>query len=190
MGEGSPSSSPLFTRGFAPIVILDEPDVRRLLHYRDLIPAIARALADLSAGRLQGRGIHTLVLTSRGPEFRAATERELAQAFSSLEAIRAHPNLVLGLATGRTQTPVYAALRRMHAAGEVDFTGVTTFNLDEFVGLAASRVTDRAGHVEPLVVVIVQLGRRHAEAGCGPAALRQLASAPGLQQPCVLPDPQ
>jgi hypothetical protein len=27
--------------------------------------------------RLQGRGIHTLVLTSRGPEFRAATEREL-----------------------------------------------------------------------------------------------------------------
>jgi hypothetical protein len=27
--------------------------------------------------RLQGRGIHTLVLTSRGPEFRFATEREL-----------------------------------------------------------------------------------------------------------------
>jgi hypothetical protein len=29
--------------------------------------------------RLQGRGIQTLVLTSRGPEFRAATERELAR---------------------------------------------------------------------------------------------------------------
>jgi hypothetical protein len=28
-------------------------------------------------GRLQGRGVHTLVLTSRGPEYRAATEREL-----------------------------------------------------------------------------------------------------------------
>ena len=28
-------------------------------------------------GRLQDRGIHTLVLTSRGPEFRASTEREL-----------------------------------------------------------------------------------------------------------------
>ena len=27
--------------------------------------------------RLQGRGIHTLVLTSRGPEFRVATQREL-----------------------------------------------------------------------------------------------------------------
>ena len=30
-------------------------------------------------GRLQGLGIHTLVLTSRGPEFRVATERELRQ---------------------------------------------------------------------------------------------------------------
>jgi hypothetical protein len=30
-------------------------------------------------GRLQGRGIHTLVLTSRGPEFRASTERELSR---------------------------------------------------------------------------------------------------------------
>jgi hypothetical protein len=29
--------------------------------------------------RLQSRGIHTVVLTSRGPEFRAATERELAR---------------------------------------------------------------------------------------------------------------
>ena len=54
------------------------------------------------------------------------------------EATRERPDLVLGLATGKTQTPVYAALRRMHAGGEVDFSRVTTFNLDEFVGLDAS----------------------------------------------------
>jgi hypothetical protein len=35
-----------------PIVILDEPAVQRLLRYQELIPAIARALADLSAGRV------------------------------------------------------------------------------------------------------------------------------------------
>jgi alanine dehydrogenase len=35
-----------------PIAILDEPAVARLLHYRELIPAVARALADLSAGRV------------------------------------------------------------------------------------------------------------------------------------------
>lgn len=31
----------------------------------------------LLVSRIQGRGVHTLVLTSRGPEFRVATEREL-----------------------------------------------------------------------------------------------------------------
>jgi alanine dehydrogenase len=36
----------------APIAILDEPAVARLLQYRDLIPAVAQALADLSAGRV------------------------------------------------------------------------------------------------------------------------------------------
>jgi len=35
-----------------PIVILDEPAVQRLLHYQELIPAIARALSDLSAGHV------------------------------------------------------------------------------------------------------------------------------------------
>jgi alanine dehydrogenase len=36
----------------APIAILDESAVQRLLHYQDLIPAVAQALADLSAGRV------------------------------------------------------------------------------------------------------------------------------------------
>ncbi len=34
------------------MVILDEHAVQRLLHFQDLIPAMARALADLSAGRV------------------------------------------------------------------------------------------------------------------------------------------
>ncbi len=35
-----------------PIVILDESAVQRLLHYEELIPAIARALSELSAGHV------------------------------------------------------------------------------------------------------------------------------------------
>jgi thiomorpholine-carboxylate dehydrogenase len=35
-----------------PIAVLDEPAVQRLLHYEELIPAVAQALADLSAGRV------------------------------------------------------------------------------------------------------------------------------------------
>ena len=48
---------------------------------------------------------------------------------------RATPRLVLGCATGRTMDPVYAELVTAHRAGEVDLSGLTTFNLDEYVGL-------------------------------------------------------
>lgn len=54
------------------------------------------------------------------------------------DAIRSNPELVLGLPTGRTPLSLYAELVRLHAAGEVDFSRVTTFNLDEFVGIPGS----------------------------------------------------
>ena len=42
---------------------------------------------------------------------------------------------VLGLATGGTMLPLYQRLIRLHADG-LSFASVTTFNLDEYVGLA------------------------------------------------------
>lgn len=51
------------------------------------------------------------------------------------DAIRQKRSLVLGLPTGRTPRPIYAELTRRHAAGAIDFAQVTTFNLDEFVGV-------------------------------------------------------
>jgi glucosamine-6-phosphate deaminase len=45
------------------------------------------------------------------------------------------PEIVLGLPTGRTPLAMYAELRRLHAAGEVDFARAATFNLDEFAGV-------------------------------------------------------
>jgi glucosamine-6-phosphate deaminase len=47
----------------------------------------------------------------------------------------AKPNAVLGLATGGTPVGVYRELIRMHIEDGLDFSGVTTFNLDEYVGL-------------------------------------------------------
>ena len=41
----------------------------------------------------------------------------------------------LGLATGATMEAVYADLAAMNKAGEVDFSRVVTFNLDEYIGL-------------------------------------------------------
>jgi glucosamine-6-phosphate deaminase len=51
------------------------------------------------------------------------------------EAIREKPNLVLGLATGRTMEKVYALLGGMCRDEGLDFSGVRTFNLDEYIGL-------------------------------------------------------
>ncbi len=45
------------------------------------------------------------------------------------------PRAVLGLPTGRTPILLYDLLAERHAAGTLDFSQVTTFNLDEFVGI-------------------------------------------------------
>jgi glucosamine-6-phosphate deaminase len=45
--------------------------------------------------------------------------------------------VVLGLATGETPLRLYAELARMHREEGLDFSRATTFNLDEYVGLAA-----------------------------------------------------
>ena len=42
------------------------------------------------------------------------------------------PNSVLGLATGSTPEGLYAELARMYQNGELDFSNVSTFNLDEY----------------------------------------------------------
>jgi glucosamine-6-phosphate deaminase len=46
------------------------------------------------------------------------------------------PNSVLGLATGSTPEKTYARLVRFHREEGLDFSKVTTFNLDEYIGLA------------------------------------------------------
>ena len=51
------------------------------------------------------------------------------------EQMRAKPHFVLGLATGSTPLPLYQEFIRMNQAGDLDFSTVITFNLDEYVGL-------------------------------------------------------
>lgn len=46
------------------------------------------------------------------------------------------PNAMLGLATGSTPVGTYRELVRMHREEGLDFSGVTTFNLDEYLGVA------------------------------------------------------
>ena len=50
------------------------------------------------------------------------------------------PDAVLGLPAGRTPIGTYEELIRMNRAGMLDFSGVRTVNLDEYMGLAPAHV--------------------------------------------------
>lgn len=66
-----------------------------------------------------------------------ASKEEVAAALAERVAstLRAKPDAVLGLASGRTPVDGYAELRRLHAAGSTDWSRASTFNLDEFAGV-------------------------------------------------------
>ena len=65
------------------------------------------------------------------------TPREAAQSLAAemAQAIRASGRIVLGLATGGTPIPLYQELVRLHREENLSFRHVTTFNLDEYLGL-------------------------------------------------------
>ncbi|GAX91734.1 glucosamine-6-phosphate deaminase [Effusibacillus lacus] len=59
----------------------------------------------------------------------------LCAARLTAEEINKHPELVLGLATGSTPLGMYRNWIRMVKDSSLSFAGVTTFNLDEYLGL-------------------------------------------------------
>jgi len=61
-------------------------------------------------------------------------EMSAAAAQRVVKTLNAKPNAVLGMATGSTPLGLYKELVRLHKGGHVDFSQVTTFNLDEYVG--------------------------------------------------------
>ena len=52
-----------------------------------------------------------------------------------VETLNTKPNAVLGMATGSTPLGLYEELVRLYRSEGLDFSQVTTFNLDEYVGL-------------------------------------------------------
>ena len=62
-------------------------------------------------------------------------EMSKAAAKAIASVLNSKPNAVLGMATGSTPLGVYNELVRMHKEEGLDFSQVTTFNLDEYVGL-------------------------------------------------------
>ena len=66
----------------------------------------------------------------------AALDREAARIVA--HRVRDKPSITLGLASGSTPLGMYRELIRLHREEGLDLSRVTTFNLDEYLGLAPS----------------------------------------------------
>ncbi len=66
----------------------------------------------------------------------AALDREAARIVA--HRAREKPAITLGLAAGSTPLGMYRELVRLHREEGLDLSGVTTFNLDEYLGVAPS----------------------------------------------------
>ena len=71
--------------------------------------------------------------------------------------LKSHPASVFGLPTGRTSVPVYDALVRTRP----DFSRARTFNLDEYVGIAAADPRSFRAFMERHLFSRVNIKRRH-----------------------------
>lgn len=67
-----------------------------------------------------------------------ADEASIVGAAILAKQIWRNPESVLGLATGSTPVGMYQRLVEMHKKGELDFSGVRTFNLDEYYPIQKS----------------------------------------------------
>lgn len=65
------------------------------------------------------------------------TYKELSRKAANIIAAQviSKPNCVLGLATGSTPIGTYDRLTEMYNEGDLDFSAVTSVNLDEYIGL-------------------------------------------------------
>lgn len=68
------------------------------------------------------------------------TAEEIGKAAASMYAAQVikKPDSVLGFATGSTPIPTYKSIIELYEQGVLDFSKVTTFNLDEYSGLDGS----------------------------------------------------
>jgi glucosamine-6-phosphate deaminase len=73
-----------------------------------------------------------LLVLKENPE---GVGREAARVVAN--AVRRNPALRLGLATGSTMVGMYQELVRLYREEKLDFARVTTFNLDEYLGLTS-----------------------------------------------------
>ena len=116
------------------------------------------------------------------------TEQEIAQKAAQryVELLAAKPDAVLGYATGSTPLGLYAELVRLNKAGALDYTNVTTFNLDEYAGLDGTHDQSYRYFMNKNLFehINIDLDRTHVPSGLDIAAAadydRQIEAAGGI----------
>ncbi len=105
----------------------------------------------------------------------AAEEAADLVAAEILAALAVKPDLVLGLATGSTPIGVYQRLVSAARSGEADFSKVRTFNLDEYLGLAAGHPQSYRSFMRQHLFAGIELpdAQTHFPPSEGPGLLRQ-----------------
>src|SRR5579862_5772083 len=86
-----------------------------------------------------------------------AVSKEAARIFEN--QIERKSNSVLGLATGSTPLGLYRELAALAGANLLDFSRVTTFNLDEYVGLPPSHPQSYAHYMREHLFDAVRIPR-------------------------------
>lgn len=80
--------------------------------------------------------------------FKNEREASVALARRVASELAARPAIVLGLPTGRTPIHMYRELVKLHTRAGADFSRATTFNLDEFLGVAPSHPGSYRSYME------------------------------------------
>lgn len=92
-----------------------------------------------------------------------AVSKEAARLFQ--RQLGRKPTSVLGLATGSTPLGLYRELTALAQAGEVDFARATTFNLDEYVGLAPDHPMSYRAYMQEHLFGQIKVGKTHVPDG-------------------------
>ncbi len=77
------------------------------------------------------------------------------------DLVRRQPSAVLGLSTGRTPLRLYAELIRLHRDEGLSLAEVTTFNLDEYVGLEATHPQSYSRFMDENLFDHIDIDREH-----------------------------
>lgn len=99
--------------------------------------------------------------------FETAEEASRFGAKLIADIIKEQGNTVLGLATGSTPVGMYREWARLNAAGEVDFAKVSSYNLDEYIGLDGAHDQSYRYFMNKNLFDHVNIGKANTHVPCG-----------------------